>query len=137
MLKLGKLGKFDIKNPPEGVWATFSEGVRFKVRKLTAEAAKAIRKPFIKMEMELDPVTRRMVPAEKLTDEEKFNDALASYMIEAFEGVGDEDGNLLSDNVESRRMIFNVPQLRDWIWGLAQSVEIAAANLQESEVKNS
>jgi len=136
MLKIGKIGKFDLKNPPEGVWGTFSEGVRIKVRKLTGEAAKAIRKPFIKLEMELDPSTRRMVPAEKLTDEEKFNDALSAYMIEAFEGLGDDEGNPLPDDIESRRMIFNVPQLRDWIWALAQSVEIAAQNLQEDEVKN-
>lgn len=134
MLKIAKRG-FDLQNPPEGVWGTFSEGVRFKVRKLTSEAAKALRKPHVRLEMELDPGTRRMIQVEKL-NEEKFDDALASYMIEAFEGVGDDQGNPLPDDLESRRMIFNIPQLRDWIWALAQSVEIAEAARQEAEIKN-
>jgi hypothetical protein len=134
MLKIGKLG-FDINNLPEGIWSTFSEGVKFQIRKLTREAAAAIRKPFTKLEMEVDPASRKTVAVEKI-EQEGLEDALAMYVIQDFEGVGDDEGNPLPNNLESRKRIMNHPQLRDWIWAVAQSIELISKAEQEEEGKN-
>ena len=130
MLKLSKK-KFNPEQFPEGVWAQYSEGVRFKIRKITGSAIKELRRPYVRFEMELSPSSRRMEQIEKV-DTDKFDDALAMYMIEAFEGVGDEDGNMLSDDLESRKIILDIPVLKDFIWAVSQSIDIAGAVKQEA-----
>lgn len=127
MLKIGKLG-FDNNNWPAGVWGKFSDGVKVKVRKLTAEAVRELRKPFIKTEMILNTSSRRMEPVEHIGDPEKYDDALTDYLIEDFTGIGDEEGNQLPVTLESKKRIMNHLALKDWIWAFAQSVE---ASVQE------
>jgi len=127
MLKVDKLG-FDNNNWPEGVWGKFAEGVDVKVRKLTAEATRELKKPFIKTEMTVNTLSRRMEPVERIGDPEKYDDALTDYLIEDFTGIGDEAGNPLPVNLESKKRIMNHLPLRDWVWAFAQSVE---ASVQE------
>lgn len=134
MLKINTQ-KFDPANWPEGTWIAYTEGVRFKVRKLTAEALREIRKPHVRLEMELNPVTRRMEQVEKL-DAEKFDDALTDYLLEDFEGIGDENGNVLAANLANKKAILNMPVLRDFIWAAAQAIEVAGDQRTEQAVKN-
>ncbi|HOR32195.1 MAG TPA: hypothetical protein PK311_05825 [Syntrophales bacterium] len=134
MLKIGKLG-FDPATPPTGTWGTYQAGVRLKIRKLTGEALRELRRPYVRTEMELDPRSRRMVPAEKV-DAEKLDDALADYLIEDFEGIGDEEGLPLPVDLESKRRIMNQPALAEWVLAFAQSLEVAQAERQRDEIKN-
>lgn len=134
MLKIGKLG-FDPATPPTGTWGTYQAGVRLKIRKLTGEALRELRRPYVRTEMELDPRSRRMVPAEKV-DAEKLDDALADYLIEDFEGIGDEEGLPLPVDLESKRRIMNQPALAEWIMAFANSLEMAQAERHQDELKN-
>lgn len=135
MLKIGKLG-FDSNNWPEGVWGQFAEGVKIKVRKLTAEALRELRKPLVKITMELESVSRRMVPAEKV-DTDKYDEVITDYLIEDFQGIGDEEGNPLPVTLESKKQIMNYLPLKDWIWAFAQTLEMADVKKLEEEGKNS
>ena len=45
-----------------------------------------LRKTAVKINMELDPKTRRMIPVEDVNDE-KLEEALADYILEDFKGV--------------------------------------------------
>lgn len=134
MLKISTK-KFDPANWPEGVWATYADGVRFKIRKLTGDAIRELRRPYTRQEMELNPASRRMEQVEKI-DSEKFDEVLAGYLIEVFEGIGDDDGRVLPDSPESRKAILNIPVLRDFIWAAAQSLEIAQQEKADADVKN-
>lgn len=133
MLKIGKLG-FDPASPPSGTWGTFQAGVRMKIRKLTGEVMRELRKPYVRAEMELDSRSRRMVPVEKL--DEGLDDALADYLIEDFEGLGDEAGQPLPVDLESKKRIMNQPALADWVMAFAHSLEVAQAARQQDERKN-
>ena len=134
MLKIGKLG-FDPANPPDGTWGTFQEGVRLKIRRLTGDVMRELRRPFVRSEMELDVRTRRMIPVEKV-DIEKLDDALADYLIQDFEGIGDEEGRPLPVDPESKRRIMNQPALAEWIMAFANSLEMAQAERHQDELKN-
>lgn len=135
MLKISTK-KFDPANWPEGVWGTYAPGVRLKIRKLTSDAIGGIRKPFVRLEMEVDKASRRMMPVEKV-ETDAFDDALTNYLIEAYEGLGDDEGNPLPDDLASRKAIMNDLTLRDWIWAFAQSQEVIAQAAHEDEIKNS
>jgi hypothetical protein len=130
MLKVGKLG-FDNSNWPKGVWGKFAEGVEVKVRKLTNEAVRELRKPFMKAEMTLNTSNRRMEAVEHIGDPEKYDDALTDYLIEDFTGIGDDEGNPLPVNLESKKRIMNHLALRDWVWAFAQSVEASVHEKSE------
>ncbi len=134
MLKISTK-KFDPANWPEGVWGTYAPGVRLKIRKLASDVIQELRKPHVRLEMEVDKISRRMMPVEKV-DSEAFDDALTTYLIEAWEGLGDEEGRLLEDSLASRKAIMNDLTLRDWIWAFAQSQELIAERQKEAEVKN-
>jgi hypothetical protein len=134
MLKIGKLG-FDPQNPPDGTWGAFQDGVRLRVRKLTGEVLRELRRPFVRIEMDLDPRSRRMVPVEK-ADAEKLDEALADYLIQDFEGIGDEEGRPLPVDLESKKRIMNQPALAEWVMAFAHSLEVAQAERQRDEIKN-
>lgn len=109
----------------------YSEGVVFWVRPLTGQKLKEIRKQCVKTRMELNTRTRKMEPIEEV-DDEKFEDLVADYILDRWEGVGDEDGNPLAVNLESKKLILDHLPLRDFIWGAAQSLDVT-----ETEIKNS
>lgn len=121
---------------PEGIWGNYCEGVRLKIRKLSSEALRFLKKKHSKIVMELDSRSRRMVPLEKI-DDDAFEDAITDYLIEDWEGIGDEAGNLLPLNLESKMLIMDKLFLREWIWSFAQTLEIADAEKKEAEIKNS
>ena len=135
MLKIGKLG-FDNDNWPAGIWGTFSEGVEVKVRKLTAEAVRELRKPFLKVEMVVNTSSRQMEPREQVKDPDKYDDALTDYLIEDFKGIGDEEGNSLPVTLESKKRMMNNLALKDWIWAFAQSIETSQQIKNEAARKN-
>ena len=135
MLTLNKFN-FNGNGLPEGIWGDYCEGVRLKIRKLTSEALRFLRKKHSKTVMELDPRTRRMMPIEKINDD-AFEDALTDYLIEDYEGIGDEAGNVLPLNLESKMLIMDKLPLREWIWSFAQTLEVAEAEEKEAAIKNS
>jgi len=128
MLKIGKLG-FDGNNLPTGVWGEFSDGVKIKVRRLTAEVIRELRRPHVTTSMV--PHEGRMVQSEKL-DPEKYDEAIMDYLIEDFEGIGDENGNPLPKTLESKKRILNEISIKDWVWAFAQSIQ----TVQETVEKN-
>lgn len=135
MLKINKLD-FNGNGLPEGIWGEYCEGVRLKIRKLTRESLRFLKKKHCKITMELDPRTRRMMPTEKI-DDDAYEDAITDYLVEDFEGIGDADGNPLPLNLESKMLIMDKLSLREWIWSFAQTIEVAEAEKKEAEIKNS
>lgn len=135
MLKISTK-KFDPQNWPEGVWGDYAPGVRLKIRKLTGDAVRELRKPYVRMEMEVEKTSRRMVPVEKVSDEEAYNNALLDYLIEDFVGLGDEKGVPLPVTLDSKKAISNNLPLWDWVWAFAQSQEIVAEEQHQAEIKN-
>jgi hypothetical protein len=127
--------KYDPEKKPEGVWFSYADGVRVKIRKLTGDVMKELRKPFVRLEMEYNPMSRRMEQSEKI-DTEKYDEALSAYIMEEWEGFGDENGNILQNTPESRRAIINIPALREFIWEAATSLDIIAAAKNEEDLKN-
>jgi hypothetical protein len=127
--------KYDPEKIPEGVWFSYADGVRVKIRKLTGDVMKELRKPFVRLEMEYNPMSRRMEQSEKI-DTEKYDEALSAYIMEEWEGFGDENGNILQNTPESRRAIINIPALREFIWEAATSLDIIAAAKNEEDLKN-
>jgi len=85
--------------------------------------------------MEYDPVTRQDVIKENV-DAQKYDDTLKMYLIQAFKGFGDDDGNVLPDNLESRKALTNDLAVRDFIWARAQAVETIEKAREDAEIKN-
>jgi hypothetical protein len=133
MLKLGKLGCFDLDNPPDGVWGTFAPGLKVQVRKLTSEVIGGIRKKCVTTTMEVNTKSRVLVTAEHL-DEEKYDDAMTDYLIQDFsKGFVDEADDMpLPVTLDSKKRMLNVLPLKDWIWSFAQAMDTT-----EEQAKNS
>ena len=125
MLKIKKEGS------TEGKWFKYSDGVEFKIRPLTGTVMRELRKTAVKINMELDPKTRRMIPVEDVNDE-KLEEALADYILEDFKGVGDEAGNVFEPTLENKKLIMDQLPLKDFIWAAAQSLDVG-----EEQIKNS
>lgn len=134
MLKIGKRG-VDINNPPEGIWFDYQKGVRCKIRKMTGEVLTAMRKPLVKTSLEVDQRARKMVPVETV-DPEAYEDACTDYILEDFEGFGDDDSKVLPLNFESKKDIMNYVDIKAWIWSCAQTVEVINKEAEDEEIKN-
>ena len=120
MLKLSKRN-----GSTDGKWITYAEGVEFKVRPLTSSVLREIRKSVVKVRMELDPQSRRMVPVEEV-DNEAFDAALADYMIEDFKGISNDKDEPLPLDLSSKQLILDQIALRDFIMATAQALDITA-----------
>lgn len=134
MIKIGGMG-FDPNNIPEGIWGDYASGARIKARKINVEILNALKKPYTTTSMQLDTKARKMVPVEKV-DDEAYEDALTDYMIEDFEGFGDNAGNALPVNLESKKMLLNIISIKEWVWAFAQSLEVFAAEKKGAETGN-
>ena len=136
MLKINTK-KFDPNQWPEGVWGTYAPGAKLKIRKVSADVFIELRKPFIRTEMQAEKGSHRMVPVEKLTDEEGYNDKLTDYIIEDQEGFGNEEGQAFPTPLDlaSKKALMNDLQIKDWIWAFSQSQESTANEKREEEIK--
>lgn len=114
----------------EGRWFKYAAGVEFKIRPLTGNILREIRKASSTTSMQPDPKTRRMVAVEDVNDE-KFDEAVTDYILEDFKGVGDEEGNLFDPTIENKKRIMDQLPLRDFIWSAAQSLDVG-----EEQIKN-
>lgn len=114
----------------EGKWFKYADGVEFKIRPLTGNVLREIRKPAVKVSMQVDPKTRRMIPIEDV-DDDKFDEAVTDYILEDFKGVGDDNGNLFEPTLENKKLIMDQLPLRDFIWSAAQSLDVG-----EEQIKN-
>jgi hypothetical protein len=133
--------KFDPSCWPEGVWGAYMPGAELKVRKLSGDVLRELRKPFVHTEMEVDKKSRAMVPKEKMSaeNEEKFNDALTDFLLEDHKGFGNEDGQPFPRplDLESKKALLNDLSVNDWVWSFARAQEVIAEKKQEAEIKNS
>lgn len=139
MLKINTK-KFDPENWPEGVWVKFAEGAELKIRKLSVDVFQELRKPFVRTEMVHDKKTHRFVPGEKMDkeSEDKFNDAVIDFLIEDQKGFGDENGNAFMSppTLDNKKALLNAPEISDFIWSFAGSLEIAEADKIQEETGN-
>lgn len=132
--------KFNPNNWPAGVWGTYAPGAQLKVRKMTSEILRELRRPFVHQEMELDKKSGAMVPVDKISPEnnEKYNDVLIDFVLEDHKGFGDDDGNPFPSPLDlmSKKALFNELSVGDWVWGFSRRQEIASDEKKEAEIKN-
>jgi hypothetical protein len=114
----------------EGRWFEYAPGVEIKIRPLTGETLRDVRKPAVKVKMEVDPRSRKMVSAETV-DDELLENLLADYLIEDVKGIGGDDGQPLSLTTENKRLILDHIPLREFVWASAQSLD-----MEEDQAKN-
>lgn len=121
---------------PEGIWGNPMEGVRIQVRRIDADIFSELRKPLTISTMELDRKTRQYVPVEKV-DSDAFNDVVTNYIIQNFEGFIDKGRNPLEVNLENKKKLMKKPVLSEWVWAMANALEVADQKKTEEEGKNS
>lgn len=72
-------------------------------------------------------------------DEKKLNDALIDHVLESFDGIGDEKGDLLEVNLENKKRVMNIAGVdgrqgaADIIFNEAKKL---ALEIKEEEIKN-
>lgn len=107
----------------EGRWFEYAEGLEIKIRPLTGEIMKEVRKPAVKIKMEVLPGSRKMAPVETV-DDNLLNDLLADYLIEDFKGIGGDDGQALPLTLDSKKLILDEIPLREFVWASAQALDM-------------
>ena len=115
--------KINTKNSQEGKFFAYTKGVEFKIRPLTGQVLRELRKKVTTTRMEADPTTRKMVAVEDV-DNDKLDELIADYMLEDWKGIGDEAGVPLPVCLESKKSILNQIPLREFIWSAAQALDI-------------
>jgi Na+-transporting NADH:ubiquinone oxidoreductase subunit NqrF len=106
----------------EGRWFTFGDsGARFKVRNVTTSILRDLRKKASTITMEFKNGKRSRV--ENINDE-LFEKLIQEYILEDWEGLGNEHGDVLKVTDENKQMIFNNLELSMFIWECSKSLEI-------------
>lgn len=99
------------KSDAEGAWFKFTlrgEEVEFKIRPLSPDLFEDIRKKHKVVKMEKDPQTRQLVKVEYF-DEDAIMNEIIDYILEDFKGFVDENGAVLPNNLENKKLIFQIP----------------------------
>lgn len=125
MLKIKKTGS------TEGKWFKYADGVEFKIRPLTGNILREVRKSATTTRMQFDSKSGRMMQIEDV-NEVKFDEAVTDYILEDLKGVGDEEGNLFEPTLENKKLVMDQLSLKDFIWSAAQSLDVG-----EEQIKNS
>lgn len=98
--------------PTEPQWLDLGSGIRFRVRPLTTAVYEAARsKARRHVFMNPDSVTDKDVLAGLMSA--SFAVALAAVSVEAWEGVGDKDGNPVDPTPELIEQAMSIPWLAD------------------------
>lgn len=84
----------------EGVWVEYDEEVSFKIRYLSPETTRKIRKSFLKSKY------RRHEKVEEI-DEDGFNDALINHMIIDWKGI-EFDGKPAKCDIINKKMLVDL-----------------------------
>lgn len=136
----------------EGKWFDFDiRGVviKLKVRALSSEIMKTIRKRHKKTKMKKDPSTRQLTPVD-MFDEEKISDGIIDHILEAFEGVqiiekveGSENKLVdLEVNLANKKLLANTPStddnpsVSDFLFDTAKELAATTTLELEKQVKN-
>jgi len=120
----------------DGIWGSPMDGVKMQIRRIDGDIFLELRKPFIKKSFEVDRKTRKMAAVD-IVDEDAFSDAVLDYIIQDFKGFIDKNRYTLPVNLESKKRIMNKTIITEWVWSMAQSLEVAEQEKQEAEEKNS
>jgi hypothetical protein len=115
----------------EGRWFEYAPGVEIKIRPLTGDILREIRKPAVKTKMEVDQRSRKMIPVETV-DDVLLDDLVTDYLIEDFKGIGDSASHALEVNLASKKLILDQIPLKEFIWASAQSLDIEAEQIKNS-----
>jgi predicted homoserine dehydrogenase-like protein len=111
----------------EGRWFEYgNSGARFKIRIVTSSILKTLRKRASKIRTEFKAGKTTRVED---VNEELFETLIQEHILEAWEGVGDEAGELLAITEENKHVIFQNLELNTFLWECSKSLEI------EDEVK--
>lgn len=148
--------QFDLENLDEGTWFTFCESRidengntifdnpkegagKVCLRQASFDALEKIRKECggkIKREFVLNPKSRRMESVEyrDQTDDERKKDRemLWDYVIVAWEGLKDKNGNEIEINIENKMRLISVPMFDRFIARCLESL----SNQKEVTEKN-
>lgn len=135
----------------EGKWFDFDiRGVviRLKVRALSSEIMKTIRKRHKKTKMKKDPSTRQLAHVD-IFDEEKISDDIIDHVLESFEGVqaieeidGVDTPVDLEVNLTNKKLLANTPSIddnpsvSDFLFDTAKELAATTTLELEKQVKN-
>lgn len=110
----------------EGKWVEYEEGVKLKVRPLYASTTRKIRSKCVSVKN-----TRR--GREEILNDDKFEEEMADYLLEDWEGVVDESGNELECTRENKIALLDIQDVASFVFNTAREAELNA----DAEVKNS
>jgi hypothetical protein len=113
----------------EGKWFPYSDGIEIKIRPMTGQVMRDLRKSASTTKMEADPLSRKLVAVDRI-DEAKLEDILNEYLIEDFRGIGSDSETALEVNLDSKKLIMDQIPLREFIWSCAQSLDIEGAQIK-------
>lgn len=132
----------------EGKWFDFDiRGVtiELKVRPLSSEIMKAIRKRHTKKKMKKDPGTRQLVNMD-IADEEAISNDMIDHILEEFKGVQvmneDQVPVDMEVNLENKKLLANTPSVddnpsvSDFLFDTAKDMAATTTVELEKQIKN-
>lgn len=135
----------------EGKWFDFDiRGVviKLKVRALSSEIMKTIRKRHKKTKMKKDPASRQLTQVD-IFDEEKISDDIIDHILESFEGVqileeieGEDTPVDMEVNLVNKKLLANTPSVddnpsvSDFLFDTAKELAATTTLELEKQVKN-
>lgn len=128
------------KADADGIWFKFTlrgEEVEFKIRPMSADILEDIRKKHRIVRMERDPQTRQTIKVEHF-DEDAIMNEVIDYLLEDFKGFVDETGTPLTNTLDNKKLIFQIPPTANEPFSVADFIfekarELSA--LSEAEYK--
>ena len=132
--KLHNRFKTDESKEEQGVWIDFGEGIRVRVRRIRSRFSQAVRLELEKPHSE----SIRRGPLPNDVAEDLMMKQIAKALISEWEGVTDEDGNVLECTYENKLAIIKeLPELRDEILQVSMDRDSYKAAKNEESLKNS
>ena len=109
----------------------YAPGVAYWVRPITSSILQDLRRKCVTSRMATNPKTRQLESVDELNDT-KFEDELADYILDRWEGNVGDDGEPLPVTLESKKLILDQLVLSEFIWACAKSLDTAGAELKNS-----
>lgn len=124
--------KINLQKSRDGKWVTFDvdAGIEFKIRPVTGEVLKELRKEAITAtKMVPDPTSGHMVPVDKV-DADKLDKLVVDYMIEDWKGLVDQDGETIALTPENKVIVYDLLPVKSFVWAAAQALDMENAQIK-------
>ena len=132
--KLHNKFKTDDAREENGVWVDFGDGIRVRVRRIRSRFSQAVR---LELEKPHSEAIRRG-PLSNEVAEDLMMKQIAKALIADWEGITDEEGNVLECTYENKLAIIkSLSEFRDEILQVSMDRDAYKAAKNEESLKNS